>query len=193
MTPEVVAGWSALVVAASTVVGAVTIVLFFRRGDPWGRLNDVSSVVLMLALIPVALLVATLESETMTTTVLPVAALGIAAMLVVAVLQALLVARRVTYAGTVRWVLLGGALVGVWYIGTGVMAAHTALEGAPAWLAIASGIGFIAIGIGFARGRERHPLSAIGGVVLLGASLAFLAVLGARLVSGDIVAPDWNA
>ena len=77
MTPEIVAGWSALVAAIATVIGAVTLVLFFARGEPWGRLNDVSSVVLMLAMIPVALVVGTLESETASTVALPVAALGI--------------------------------------------------------------------------------------------------------------------
>jgi hypothetical protein len=193
VTPEVAAGWSALVAAAATVVGAVTLVLFFSRGEPWGRLNDASSVVLMLAMIPVALLITTIETETVTTVVLPVAAVGIGAMLAVAALQALLVARRVTYEQTKRWVLLGGAVIGLWYVATGLLAGHTALEGVLAWLAIAAGIGFVAIGYGFAAGNERHPLSALGGVVLLGASTAFFVVLGTRLVTGDLVVPAWNA
>jgi hypothetical protein len=193
VTPEVAAGWSALVAAAATVVGAVTLVLFFSRGEPWGRLNDASSVVLMLAMIPVALLITTIETETVTTVVLPVAAVGIGAMLAVAALQALLVARRVTYEQTKRWVLLGGAVIGLWYVATGLLAGHTALEGVLAWLAIAAGIGFVAIGYGFAAGNERHPLSALGGVVLLGASTAFFVVLGTRLVTGDLTVPAWNA
>ena len=193
MTPEVAAGWSALVAAAATVVGAVTLVLFFSRGEPWGRLNDASSVVLMLAMVPVALLVTTLETETVTTVVLPVAAIGIGAMLAVAALQALLVARRVTYEQTKRWVLLGGAVIGLWYIASGLLAGRTALEGTLAWLAIASGIGFVAVGYGFAAANERHPLSALGGALLLGASTAFFVVLGTRLVTGDLVIPAWNA
>jgi hypothetical protein len=48
MTPEIAAGWSALLAAVATVVGASTLVLFFTRGEPWGRLNDASSVVLLL-------------------------------------------------------------------------------------------------------------------------------------------------
>jgi hypothetical protein len=193
MTPEIAAGWSALIAAAATVVGAVTLVLFFAQGEPWGRLNDAASVVLMLALIPVALLVATLDSEPVTTVVLPVAALGIAAMLWVAALQALLVARRVTFEGTKRRVLLGGAVVGLWYILSGALAAHTALEGLLAALALASGVAFIAVGYGFLARNERHPMSVVGGLALLIASTTFLTVLGARLVTGDIVAPVWNA
>ena len=192
MTPEVLAGWSALIAAAFTVIGAVTLVLFFTRGEPWGRLNDASSVVLMLAMVPVALVVAVFESETVTTVVLPVAALGIAAMLVTAVLQTLLVARRVSFEQTKRWVLLLGAVIGIWYILSGFLAGHTALEGPMAWLAIVSGVGFIAVGYGFAVGNERHPLSTLGGGVLLVASTAFLVALGTGLVSGGLVVPRWN-
>ena len=192
MTPDVVAGWSAIVAAVATVVGAVTIVLFFSRGDPWGRLNDASSVVLMLAMVPVALLVATLESETVTTIVLPVAALGIVATLGAAVLQALLVAGRVTYEQTKQAVLLAGAGVGVWYVASGLLAANTAIEGLLAALAIVAGIGFVAIWIGVTIFDERHPLAAIAGVTLLVASTAFLTILGTGLVGGRIVVPAWN-
>ena len=80
-----------------TVVGMATLLLFFSRGGRWGRLNDAASVFLMLALIPVALVLAIIELEVVTTIALVVAALGIGAMLALAVLQSLLVARRVTY------------------------------------------------------------------------------------------------
>jgi uncharacterized membrane protein len=36
MTIEQLAGWSALLAAAATVVGAVFVGLFFSRGEPWG-------------------------------------------------------------------------------------------------------------------------------------------------------------
>jgi hypothetical protein len=193
MTPEVLAGWSALVAAVATVFGAIALVLFFSRGQPWGTINDAASVVLMLALIPVALLIAVLESENRTTGALAGAGLGIIAMVVAAGLQALLVVGRVTYEQTKGWVLLSGAVVGVWYLLVAFLADGSAIEGLLGTLAVASGIGFIAIGYGFAVGDERHPLSALGGVVLLVASTAFLAILGGRLVTGDLVAPTWNA
>jgi hypothetical protein len=47
MTPEIAARWSALLAAVATVVGAITLVLFFTRGEPWGRLNDASSGVVL--------------------------------------------------------------------------------------------------------------------------------------------------
>jgi hypothetical protein len=147
----------------------------------------------MLALIPVALLIATLETETVTTLALPVAAVGIGAMAAVALLQALLVARRVTFERTKGWVLFGGAVVGAWYIGSGVLARNTGIDGPLAWLAIAAGIGLVAVALGFAIRDERHPLSLGGGALALVGSTAFLVAIGARLVTGDLVAPSWNA
>jgi hypothetical protein len=192
VTPEIVAGGSALVAAIATVVGAVTLVLFFARGEPWGRLNDVSSVVLMLAMIPVALVAGTLESETVSTLALPVTALGIGGMVAAALVQAALVFRRVSFEQSRNWVLLAGAVVGVWYLFTGLFARGTALDGLLAWLAIAAGIGFVAVGYGFAAGGERHPVAIVGGLVLFVASMGFLTILGARLVTGDLVVRAWN-
>jgi hypothetical protein len=193
VTPDVAAGLSALLAAVATVVGAVTLILFFSRGQPWGTINDVSSVVLMLAMIPVALVVAAFESERVPTVALVVAAIGIAGMVAAAALQSLLVAGRVTYEGSVAGVLGAGAVVGVWYLLSGLLATGSALEGLLAWLAIASGVAFIAIAIGFRIGNERHPLAIVGGLVLLVASTAFLSILGSRLVSGDLAVPAWNA
>jgi hypothetical protein len=193
MTPEVLAGWSALVAAVATLFGALALVLFFTRGQPWGTINDAASVVLMLATIPVALLIAVLESEHQTTGALAAAAIGIVAMLVAATLQALLVVGRVTYEQTKGWVLLAGAGVGLWYLLVAFLAQGSAIEGALATLAAVSGVGFIAIGYGFTVGNERHQLSALGGGVLLVASTAFLGVLGIRLVTGDLIVPTWNA
>jgi hypothetical protein len=193
MTLEVAAGWSALVAAAATVVGMIALLLFFSRGQPWGTINDAASVVLMLALIPVALLVATLESETVTTVALAAAAIGIVAMVVAAGLQALLVIGRVTYEQTKLQVLGAGAVVGLWYVLVGVLSSGTALVGLLTALAIGAGVGFIAVGYGFAVGGERHPLSVVGGLLAFVGSTVFLGLLGLRLVSGEITVPPWNA
>jgi hypothetical protein len=191
--PEVLAGWSALLALAATIVGAVTLMLFFSRGGAWGRFNDAASVVLLLAMIPVALVVGTIESERESTVAVAIAAVGIGAMVVVALLQALLVAGRVTYEGTKAGVLGGGAVIGVWYILAGWLTGGTVLDGRLRWLAILAGIGYIAIGYGFLAGNERHPLSVAGGIVLLVASCLFLGVLGTGLLTGQITVPAWNA
>jgi hypothetical protein len=48
-----VAGLSALLAAVATVIGAVFLGLFFWKGGLWGLLNDIASIVMMLATIPV--------------------------------------------------------------------------------------------------------------------------------------------
>ena len=195
MTPEAAAGWSALVAAAATVVGALTLMLFFTRGQPWGTLNDAASVILMLAMVPVALVVAVVQSREQpfpSSYALAVGIFGIIPMLVAAWYQALLVAGRVTYEQTKGRVLAAGAFVGLWYVLVGVIGFRslgTVLAGS----AIVAGIGFIGVGYGFAIANERHPLSAIGGIATLVGSLVFLAVLGTRLVTGDLTSPSGTA
>ena len=40
---EQAVGWSALVAAVATVIGAVTLP-FFQRGEPWGTRNDIAAI-----------------------------------------------------------------------------------------------------------------------------------------------------
>jgi hypothetical protein len=192
ITLEQVAGWSALIAAVTTVIGAVTLMVFFSKGGLWGLWNDLASIVLMLATIPVTVVIAVIEAEQLATSALVVAAIGIVGMLGAATSQALLVARVGSFERLLPWTLGAGAVVGVWYVLAGILALPGGLPQAMAWLMIASGIGFIAIGYGFARGGQRHPLAAIGGLVLFVASTAFLAWIGWQLVAGGIEAPAWN-
>jgi hypothetical protein len=189
MTIEQLAGWSAILAAAATVIGAVFLGLFFSRGQPWGTWNDIASVVLMLAMIPVALVIGTLEMERTTTVAVAVAAVGIGGMLAAAGLQAALVARLRTYEQLLRPTLIAGGVVGVWYVLAGFLGLTGDLPQPLPWWMIASGVGYVAIGYGFAVGGQRHPLAAIGGATLLVASTGFLAWLGILLVSGKLVVP----
>jgi hypothetical protein len=187
------AGLAAWLAAAMSVVGMVTLVLFFSRGGRWGLYNDVSSVVLMLVLIPVALVLAAIELEVVTTTALVVAAIGILGMLVVAILQALLVLGRVTYEQTKSPVMGGTAVLGVWYLLTALVSGGTEIPDGIRAASAASGVGFLVAGYGFAVGGERHPAAAGGWFVAFVGTLVFLVWLGWLLLSQDLVVPDWNA
>lgn len=185
-------GWSALLAAVATVVGALFLVLFFAKGQPWGTLNDIASIVLMLATIPVAVALGRLGESVFGGLAWVVTAIGIAGMAGAAVAQTLLVARVGTYRQLLPWTLGSGVVVGVWYLLVGLLGLEfvTTRNYPPLVmaLAIASGIAFIAIGYGFWRGNERHPLSIVGGLVLLVSSTAFLGwfaflTLGSRPVS----------
>lgn len=187
------AGLSAWVGAAMTVVGAVTLMLFFARGGRWGTWNDASSVVLMLAMIPVALVLTLITIDVVTTSALVIGAIGIGAMLVLAVLQALLVVGRVTYEQTKVAVLVTGAVVGIWYLLIAISSGSTALPDGLRLTAAVAGLGFIAIGIGFLRGGQQDRLSQVGGLALLVASLVFLVWIGALLLDGTLTIPAGNA
>jgi len=169
------AGASALVAAVATVLGAAFLVLFFAKGGLWGLLNDIASIVLMLATIPVLLFLAMFTSGLVGGVVAGgIGLVGIVGMLGASVSQTLLIARVRTYQQLLPWTLGFGAIVGAWYV---LIAITGYLAGMPflmALLAFLSGISFIALGYGFLRGNERHPLSVGGGVVLLFASTAFL-------------------
>lgn len=184
------AGVSALVAAAATVVGAATLILFFAKGGAWGLLNDIASIVLMLVTMPVALAIARYTDERFewANGALAVGVIGMAG---ASVSQALLVARRFSYEQLLPWTLGFGAVVGAWYLLIG----FGGIKITSPWfndlislevLAMASGISFIALGYGFLRGNERHPLSVAGGIVLLVASTWFLTWIGLELTSGDI-------
>jgi hypothetical protein len=179
------AGMSALVAAVATLVGAVTLGLFFSRGQPWGTWNDIASVVLMLATIPVALAVVLIQAH-----VFPfsggIALIGIIGMVGVATAQGLLIANWRTFEQLLPWTLGFGAVVGVWYLLVGLVGTGTVLGGSLDIFAIGSGVGYIAIGIGFWRGGQRHPLTAAGAWTLLLASTLFLGWLGIGLVTGRI-------
>ena len=179
------AGPSALVAAIATVVGAIFLGLFFAKGQPWGTLNDLASIVLMLATIPVLALFATFTEPYLAPGVaFGVAVIGLVGMLGASVAQGLLVARVRTYAQLLPWTLGFGAVVGVWYVLIGITGRLSGVPEIMTTVAILAGVGYMAIGYGFWRGNERHPLSIVGGIVLLVASTAFLVWIGlARITS----------
>jgi hypothetical protein len=170
---------SALVAAVATVLGAVFLVLFFAKGGAWGLLNDIASIVMMLATIPIVLYVRQVTAPSAPEPVqLVVGGVGIVGMLGASASQGLLVARIRTYQELLPWTLGFGAVVGVWYALAGFLLLVATAPPLLAALAILSGLGYVAIGYGFWRGNERHPLSIGGALVLLVASTAFLIWIG---------------
>ena len=178
------AGPSALVAAVATVVGAVLLGLFFAKGQPWGTLNDIASIVMMLATIPVLAFFATFTEPYLAPGVaLAVAGIGLVGMIGASVAQGLLVARVRTYEQLLPWTLGFGAVLGVWYVLIGITGRLSGVPEIMAVLAIAAGLGYVALGYGFWRGSQRHPLSIVGGLVLLVASTIFLGWIGIALIA----------
>ncbi len=192
ITFEQAVGWSALIAAVATLIGAVTLALFFQRGEPWGTRNDVAAIFLMGSTVPVAILIGAIEGKDFGIAAGIVAGVGIIGMLAAAGFQLALVARLRTYEQLLGRTLAAGVVVGAWYVLAGILALSSGLDQPLPLLAIGSGLGFIAVGFGFAVGAQGHPLSIGGGLLVLVASTAFLGLLGYRLVSGGMVVPSWN-
>lgn len=177
---------SAFLAASATVVGAVFLWLFFTRGQPWGTLNDVASIVLMLATIPVAVRLAEIAAPTSPTGAGIVAGLGIAGMLGATVAQSALVLRLRSYEALLPYTLGAGAVVGAWYVLVGALGLAGGMPAGLALLALLSGVGYVAIAYGFRRwGQEPRPASVLGGILVVVGSTLFLGWVGIALVASE--------
>src|SRR5688572_14777149 len=85
------AGWSAYISAIATVVGAVTLVIFFSLGEPFGTINDVSSIIIAVTGIPILLALHKLHSAVSHGWSLAALVIGVVALLFAGTAQALLV------------------------------------------------------------------------------------------------------
>ena len=83
-------GWGALIGAVATVLGAGFLGLFFAKGQPWGTLNDIASVALMVATIPVGVAIGLLGQDSFGGLAWLVTAIGISGMAGAATAQLLL-------------------------------------------------------------------------------------------------------
>lgn len=168
ISPEVspFVGWSALVSAIATILGLVTLIIFFSLGQPWGTINDLTSVVLALSLLPVVLALHRLHRHNAPTISLAILIVSILALLVVVLFQLLLVSGTITFAQTAVIVPLAfgvfGAALAV-YSGFALMDGF--LPRPLAWLGIAAGVGYVVVIVGFILGGQEHPLAVIGGLM----------------------------
>jgi hypothetical protein len=184
MTGGALAGVSALVAAGATIVVVITLGLISSRGRSWARWNHVSNVVLMLATIPPALAVALIQAG-ISQFAAGIALIGVVGMGGAATTEALLAVRRRTYEQLLPWTLGFGAVVGVWYLLVGVVGTGNLLRGSLDLVAILSGVGYVALSVGYWRGGGRHPLAALGLMLSTLGSALFLFGLGVVLVNED--------
>ena len=90
-------GWSAYVSAAANILGFVTLVAFFTVGEPFGVINDLTSVILALSMVPLALVLHKLHQHAAPRLSFGAFVIGALAMITAAVLQALLVLGLVSF------------------------------------------------------------------------------------------------
>jgi len=185
------AGWSAYVNVIANIIGFVSLFVFFAVGGPAGMINDSSSVIFSLSLIPLAIVWHHLHRSLFPPLSLVVTVIGIIAMLTAAILQALLVFRVAELEQTLSTVLVVNAIIGVWLILNGLLARlgsrrKPAVPKGLAWLSIVAGIGLVLIIVGFWIGGEEHPLTTIGGLVSFIGILIWAIWLGRLLLARRI-------
>lgn len=159
-------GWAAYLSAVATIITFVTGILFFAVGGAFGKINDISSVLQVLFMVPVAIMSVRSLASGSPALGLIAALVGIAGMLVSAYGQSLLVLDRIDFEGSLKFFPAGGA-IGIWLI---VVCAVAAVGGqlpqVLAWTGILAGLGYVMTVVGFLRGGQQNPLFYAGGLVL---------------------------
>jgi hypothetical protein len=180
-------GWAAYLSAAATIATAITGVLFFTRGERFGKINDAASVIQMLFMLPVSAGLYLLIHHNGAGLALFATALGVSGMLVAAVLQALLVFDIVRYEQTVVAVLTAGGAIGLWLTLANVLALTAqALPAALALAGIVAGVGYVLLVIGFRLGGQEHPLGYAGALLVIVGYLIWSIWLGWLFTSGSL-------
>lgn len=156
------AGWSAYLSAGATIFGAVTLVIFFSVGDPFGIMNDISSVIIGLTGIIILFALYQLHRSVAPVMSLVALVIGALAMLTASILQTLLVAIRMGFGEitTYAFGVFGASLVVYGYL----VVANKTLPRGLGWWGIVAGLGYVLVTTGFIVGGPNHPLTYIGGL-----------------------------
>ena len=164
------AGWSAYASAGAAILGMVFILIFFRAGEPFGSLNDLSIAVQVLLMLPVALaLHRALPSGALSTVSLIVLIALVFGVVALATGSVLLVLRKISLEQSFRPPFNNYWLIGIWLVIASLLAisAHT-LSGGPGWLGVITGIAWITLGLGMWIGgtaaQQSFPV-VVGGLV----------------------------
>jgi Domain of unknown function (DUF4386) len=176
------AGWSAYVSAIATILGFATLIAFFALGNPYGTLNDVCSILIVLSAVPVVFALYRLHRPSNPMAGLLALVMGFIAILAVTVFQIILILTAKTFGDTVTTAY---GFFGVSLMIYGCLAlADKILPRGLAWFGILAGVGYVLVITGFILGGENHPLTSLGGLVAIVAFPTWAIWLGRLLLSG---------
>ena len=167
---------AALAAAGLTVAGAVTIATFFTIGEPWGTINDWTSIGLAAATVPIAVGLARRNPRSIP--LLLGAASDVVGVAISSTFTLLLITRRMTFEESLLGVLGGQALIGCWLILAGIAAASVPASRSTAALGAIGGCGLVTIAAVVATSGMTNPLSLVGFVAGLVGTFGFYARLG---------------
>ncbi len=179
------AGWCAYLSAAATIIGFVTLLLFFSVGQPFGTINDVSSIIIALTILPVLFVLHKLHRAFAPVVSLWALIIGIVSALIAALLQTLFVFKVIPgdLSGkivTVAFGVFGIALVLFNYL----VYSSTSFSPKFAIWGIVAGAGYAVVALGFLLGGQDHPLTYVGGLAAIVAYPVWVLWFGKLLLSG---------
>ena len=173
-------GWFAIAAAVLTVTGLVTLLAFFSTGiGALGTLNDTNTIAMAVVTVPVALALHPIASRVSGPIASAAVASNLVGVLLVAVFSALLVARVMTFEGTLTLITVGHGLIGAWVLVTAaLLLSGAAVPAALGWLGIAGGAGLAMTALAFPLLGREHPVIATGGLVAVIGLVGFYAWTG---------------
>ncbi len=178
-------GYSAWVSAIATILGLVTLILFFSLGQPWGTINDITSVILAFSLLPVLWALYHLHRSDAPVITLVILVTGVLALLVAFVFQILLVFNIIEFEQTAVIVPAAFGLFGTSLMVYSVLArTQGTLPGMLAVLGILAGVSYVMVIVGFILGGQEHPLTSVGGLTAVITYPIFAIWFGRILLSG---------
>jgi len=159
---------AAYVVAGAGAVALLTFGVYSAVGQPWGTFNDLSLLVMTLALAPLMLAFWELGGLTPTPLALAAQTSGWIAVLVWCGVQALMILGvlrfdyQVGATGGFAVEALALVVIGLWVAGANLLAGPWLNR--VRWLGVVSGIGFVVFAVGLLLGGVNHALTYVGGV-----------------------------
>jgi hypothetical protein len=182
-------GWSAYLSAAATVINFVTLAAFFAVGEPFGVINDITTVIHALSMVPLAFVLLDLHRRTAPRLSLGAFVIGVLAMLSAAALSALLVLGLVEVELTLVAVPVAFGVIGVWLVLNNYLGRNSGtLPSGLIWVGIAAGGAFVLVIVGFLLGGQQHPLAAAGGLTAVICYPLWAVWFGRLLLSGRVPA-----
>ncbi len=182
-------GWSAYVSAAANILGFVTLIAFFAVGEPFGVINDLTTVILGLSMVPLAFVLHKLHRRAAPRLSFGAFVIGVLAMVSAAALSALLVLRLVSFELTLVAVPVAFGVIGVWLVLNSYLGRNSGtLPSGLIWIGIIAGSALVLVLVGVLLGGPQHPLAAVGGLTAVICYPVWAIWFGRLLISGRVPA-----
>ena len=181
------AGRLAYVAAAATLLGFITLMIFFAGVEPFGPLNDILSVVLSVVTIPLVLALHALHRSHSPAVSVLALVVGIFGLLLTTVVQSLLIVGVIPFAvagvrSTAGFSLFGASLA----VYCALSLLKKVLPQRLAVFGVVAGLGYALLIVGFCLGGPTHPLTAISGLLALVFFTLWTIGFGRQLLAGKL-------